>query len=99
MNHREFDNFALTATDDVVAFARFAQQVEFLFDGSTDAAALKRYQSAWFEVEILNAVALADWEEHGRPVKWDDEWRRLYQSSAGEAVMVLKNAAACLLTE
>lgn len=61
MNRHEFDNLALTATDDVVAFAKFVQRTEFLFAGSSDADSLKCYQGAWFEVEIVNAAALAAW--------------------------------------
>lgn len=97
MNHRQFEALALKATKDVFAFANFAQQSENLFGGSPDAEALSRYQSAWFEVEIVNAVALADWEADGRPVSWDDKWRKLYQSSAADAVTVLESAAANLL--
>ena len=97
MNH-EFGAFALKATEDVVAFAKVAQQSENLFGDSPDKDALKRYQSAWFEVEVVNAVALADWEADGRPVSWGDKWRKLYQSSAAEAVAVLEVAAANLFS-
>jgi hypothetical protein len=46
MNRREFDALALRATDDVFAFAQFAQQSEDAFAGSTDAVGLERYQRA-----------------------------------------------------
>ncbi|MNL07806.1 hypothetical protein D3C87_1284980 [compost metagenome] len=98
MNRHEFDNLALTATDDVVAFAKFVQRTEFLFAGSSDADSLKCYQGAWFEVEIVNAAALAAWGDDGRPVKWDYEWRSLYQSSASEVITLLKDAARPFLT-
>jgi hypothetical protein len=99
MNRREFDNLALTAMDGVAAFAKFVQRAEFLFESSSDADALKSYQAAWFEVEIVNAAALAAWEDDGRPAKWDHEWHSLYRPSAGEAVALLKAAAANILTD
>ncbi|QFZ86236.1 hypothetical protein GFK26_27460 [Variovorax paradoxus] len=99
MNRREFDALALKATDDVFAFAQFAQQSEDAFVGSTDAVGLERYQRAWLEVEIVNAVALEDWENEGRPASWDDTWRELYQPSAAEAVVVLKAAAVGLMAK
>jgi hypothetical protein len=92
MNRDYFNNLCLEATGNVLAFAKFVQLSEFLFSDSTDAAAVKLFRSAWFEVEIVNAIALAAWEEDGRPVGWDDKWRTLYQASAAEAVIALKAA-------
>ncbi|WP_093060169.1 hypothetical protein [Variovorax sp. YR634] len=99
MNRREFEALSLEATKDVFAFAKFAQQSEDAFLSSTNAGALRRYQNAWLEVEIINAVALEAWEADGRPVSWDDRWREFYQASATEAVKVLRSAAVGLMAQ
>lgn len=36
---------------------------------------------SWLNMEILNALALDEWEMVGRPEEWDD-WRDFYQEKA-----------------
>lgn len=40
------------------------------------------WQSLWFELEIVNGLALAEWDEQGRPVHGLASWRENYQQEA-----------------
>lgn len=88
-----FEQLARDATADVVAFARFVGQSEFLFADAADEPARQRYADAWFDAEILNALALERWESEGRPARWDATWRGAFQHDAAQAVEALRAAA------
>lgn len=93
MSVADIDRLALNATVDVVAFARFVAQTEFLCDGA-DPDALARYQAAWFEAEILNALALERWDAAGRPADWEAPWTADLQHDAAQAVAALQAVVA-----
>lgn len=95
MDRRDFDSYAQAAVTDVIAFAKFVQVSEHLFADSADFGALERYRKAWFEAEVINAVALDEWETDGRPPTWDTKWRR-YQPEAEQVVALLQDAASAL---
>lgn len=40
------------------------------------------WQALWFQMEILNALALAEWEEEGSPQDWSHRWREGYEQDA-----------------
>lgn len=90
----DFDRLALSATADVVAFARFVAQTEFLLDGASDADALARYRAAWFDAEILNALALERWDGEGRPADWGAVWRADFARAATQTVAALQAVVA-----
>lgn len=97
ISRREFEQLALGATADVAAYAHFIAQSEFLLADAADADARERYAHAWFDAEILNALALERWDGEGRPVEWDAPWREDFQQDAMQAVAALRAAAVLLL--
>lgn len=66
----------LTCWSSFVALTEFAWQDRSLV---TDAA---QWQVLWFEMEIVNALALAEWEEQGAPRDWLSYWKAGYQADA-----------------
>jgi hypothetical protein len=96
VNKSEFENLAAHATESVFAFAAFTRQTEDLFSDSQDVNALERYQSVWFELEIVNATALAEWESDGRPLRWDEPWAENFRPDALETLELVREAAAAL---
>lgn len=93
MNRSDFENLAAHAVDSVFAFADFTKRTEHIFDGSPNAAALQAYRSAWFELEIVNATALDEWETDGRPGTWDVKWNERFLKDAVETVGMVRVAA------
>ena len=77
---------ASAALESVFAFAEFVERTESLFDSHENGDFVRRYNDAWFELEMVNAVALADWEDDGRPAHWDDKWEKKYKMDASEVV-------------
>jgi hypothetical protein len=93
MKHLEFETLAAHAVDSVFAFADFTKRTEHLFDQYPDAQALQAYRGAWFEVEIVNATALDEWETDGRPGTWDIKWKERFLKDAEETVGLVRAAA------
>lgn len=93
MKQADFDSFAAHAADSVFTFAEFAKRTEQLFADSESAEALEPYRSAWFELEIVNATALDEWESDGRPGKWNEKWNEKYKNDAIETVNLIRDAA------
>lgn len=93
MKQSDFEILAAQAVDSVFAFADFTKRIEHLFDDSANAAALQAYRSAWFELEIVNATALDEWETDGRPKTWDTKWNELFMKDAMETVGMVRAAA------
>lgn len=73
-----------SAGDDHLAFARFVQQAEILCESFLSNEIGSQLSEHWFELEILNASALSDWEDEGRPDVWQAPWTGLYQADAVE---------------
>ena len=74
------------ASQGLFAWSQFVAYTECLWQDTTwvlDAAA---WQRQWFELEILNGLALAEWEEQGRPEDFSARWREGYQREALESV-------------
>lgn len=95
----DFDQLALNASADMKAFAHFVGQSEFLFADAAQAHERERYAQAWFDAEIINALALERWEAAGRPAGWDATWRAEFQQDAAQAVAALQAAAHYLSAE
>lgn len=94
MSAGEFHRLTRNATADVVAFARCVAQTEFLFDDAGDADALAQYRAAWFDAEILNALALERWDSDGRPVDWSAVWHAEFARAAAQTVAALQAVVA-----
>jgi hypothetical protein len=67
------------------SFAAFVAEAE---DLSSD----PHYANAWLDAEIVNALALAAWEDQGRPRDWAAEWQQTFRNDAIKALAELKNA-------
>ncbi|MBX8545089.1 hypothetical protein K5D56_12305 [Pseudomonas cichorii] len=72
------------APGDLFAWADFVAQTECLWQDNTLIEDAKAWQSQWFELEILNGLALAEWEEQGRPADWSAVWSSTYKQDARE---------------
>jgi hypothetical protein len=94
MNKLHFEILASHAAENIFNFADFTSRAEDLFSNSENADALRRYQSAWFELEIVNATALAEWESEGRPTQWTEKWVAKYRSDALETLDLIRAASA-----
>ncbi|EQB98094.1 hypothetical protein [Photorhabdus temperata] len=75
---------AVNSLDDLMVFSRFIHSSENLYDD-------ERYQKIWFELEIINSVALAEWEDQGRPSDWTKEWSIKFKEEATEVMASLIN--------
>lgn len=40
----------------------------------------------WFEMEIVNANALSEWEGDGKPAQWRERWLAEFQEDAIDLV-------------
>lgn len=73
---------ALEACGDFRHWHQFVTDTGFHWQHSADLAALEAWQTLWLEMEVLNGLALADWEDQGRPADWSQCWRDQYQKEA-----------------
>lgn len=87
--------YAFNSLNDVVSFAKFVNyaeglpQVDELFE---DEQNKDNYQQIWFELEIINALALSEWENEGRPTDWQARWESDYKHDASELIAELLGA-------
>ncbi|MBX8529297.1 hypothetical protein K5D32_06475 [Pseudomonas cichorii] len=75
---------AKQASETLFTWADFVAHTEFLWQDNTLIEDAEAWQRQWFELEILNGLALAEWEEQGRPADWSAAWRNTYQQGARE---------------
>jgi hypothetical protein len=47
------------------------------------------YHACWFELEVVNALALDEWESVGKPDDWSATWGRRYEKDAKELIVNL----------
>jgi len=79
--------YAFSSLNDVVNFAKFVSyaedlaQLNELFENEKSR---DNYQKIWFELEIINAIALSEWENEGRPADWKTRWELEYKRDASE---------------
>lgn len=74
---------------DHLHFARYVQYTEQIGEvrkGTLSVANALRYQDAWFQMEIVNALALDAWGSDGSPSDWEAKWCASYRSDAQEVV-------------
>lgn len=73
------------ALDSMFGFAKFVEETEFL--ASTMCVEFQeKYSRAWFEMELVNALALAEWEQDGSPEEWSEVWVKKYKNEAEETL-------------
>src|SRR5690349_10264201 len=80
---------ARSAAETHLEYARFVHDVEVLHDDAdavTDEKRTAAYQACWFELEIVNALALDEWESAGKPSDWASEWDGRYKKDAEELI-------------
>ncbi|AQL35329.1 hypothetical protein [Pseudomonas syringae] len=78
----QLNNLAKQAPQDHRFWAAFVAHTEFLWQDTALIPDGVAWQRQWFELEILNALALAEWEEQGRADDWTAPWRATYQQDA-----------------
>lgn len=70
------------ASQDVFAWSAFVAQTEFLWQDTDLVTDADAWQRLWFELEIVNGLALAEWDDQGRPADGACHWRETYQQDA-----------------
>ncbi|MCS3507371.1 hypothetical protein [Achromobacter sp. JUb104] len=87
MQRSDFIELARWAAGDLKRFSYFVQLAENygihsdLLTVNVDA---EKYEKIWFEMEIVNAVALSEWEIDGKPDEWGGRWVSEFQRDAVE---------------
>ncbi len=77
------------APQGLFGWSDFVAQTEFLWQDTTLIPNAAAWQRQWFELEIINGLALAEWDEAGRPQDWSARWQEVHQQEAGELVQAL----------
>ena len=70
------------ASDNLFAWAAFVAQTEFLWQDTALVPDAVEWQRLWFELEIINGLALAQWDDQGKPVDWSYCWNKDYRQEA-----------------
>lgn len=61
---------AQEAPQDLMSWSSLVARTEFVWQDSTLVTDGGAWQALWFEMEIVNGLALAEWEEDGSPQDW-----------------------------
>nr|WP_314872324.1 hypothetical protein [uncultured Pseudomonas sp.] len=83
------------AAESVCTWSAFVAATEFLWQDADLIKDSDAWQALWFELEIVNALALAEWDEQGRPGDWSVRWCEGYQQDAAELARQLLALLAC----
>ena len=67
-------------------FARFVAETEFLASAAC-VEFQEKYSRTWFDMELVNALALAEWEQDGSPEEWSKVWVGKYKNEAEETLL------------
>lgn len=86
---------AQEAPQDLMSWSNFVAQTEFVWQHPTLVIDGEEWQALWFEMEILNALALAEWEEEGFPLDWSHRWSEGYEQDARALVPELIALIVC----
>lgn len=73
---------ARQAPEDLMSWSSFVAQTEFVWQDPACVADTAGWRTLWFEMEILNGLALAEWEEDGSARDWSSRWREGYEQDA-----------------
>lgn len=69
-------------SQDLFAWSAFVAQTEFLWQDTALVKDAVAWQRLWFELEIINGLALAQWDDQGRPDDWSCDWNSDYRQEA-----------------
>lgn len=95
LNNFDINNFlneANLSIENHILFANFVHDAEkfpnekngyFIDENFTE------YQKIWFDLEIINALALDDWETNGKNINWLSQWEEKYKNDAMEVIATL----------
>ena len=70
------------ASDNLFAWAAFVAQTEFLWQDTALVLDADAWQRLWFELEIINGLALSQWDDQGKPDDWSHSWNKDYRQEA-----------------
>ncbi|MFK3818310.1 hypothetical protein ACI2KG_17180 [Pseudomonas sp. NPDC089407] len=73
---------AQEAPQNLMSWSHFVAQTEFVWQNPNLVSDAEGGQVLWFEMEIVNGLALAEWEEDGSPEDWSYRWREGYELDA-----------------
>lgn len=89
MSLEDLCSMAERAILDHISFSQFVKQSENfgrrdggLFDNNKSS----EFDKIWFELEIVNSLALSNWEDEGCPADWVKQWNGLYKNDARELI-------------
>lgn len=85
MSRKYIEANSETALNSIFNFAEFVAETEFFAD-KVDVKLQEQYDRAWFEMELVNSLALAEWEQNGRPKEWGVVWKEKYKNDARETL-------------
>lgn len=73
---------AQEAPQALMSWSRLVAQTEFAWQNSNLVSDAEGWKTLWFEMEIVNGLALVEWEEEGSPQDWSHRWREGYEQDA-----------------
>ena len=93
LNKNDFLRQVDLASESHIVFAKFVRDAEvFCEDGRNGVVDenLAQYRKIWFDLEVINALALDDWESEGKPANWLLQWEEKYKNDAQEVIAELR---------
>lgn len=86
--------YARNSLNDIATFAKFvsyAEDLSQLNELFQDKQSRECFDQLWFELEIINALALSQWETEGCPSDWSYQWESNYKVDASNIMNELLN--------
>lgn len=76
--------------ENLYEYAALVSDLEFFSEQNPNlfktADSINRYASLWNDLEVLNACALNDWEEQGKPKDFNNVWNKKYKEDATKLI-------------
>lgn len=88
-----FLNTHSLATESQYHYAEFSHQLELIYmqnKNDLPSEMASQLDSLIFDVEVINALSLTDWDLAGKPHNWGD-WNAEYKNDADNLVSQLRN--------
>lgn len=88
-----FLNDHLLATESQYYYAEFSNRLELIYQlnrNDLHPEMTSQLDPLIFDIEVINALSLTDWDLAGRPINWSD-WSAEYKNDADNLVSQLKN--------
>ena len=93
LNLNDFLKQIDSASKNLFYFAKFVRDGEIFCNNEKSGIIdenLVRYRKIWFDLEVINALALDDWESAGKPENWLLQWQDKYKNDAQEVIAELR---------